>query len=155
MCYLLSVFSDWVRHWGTFKWLLLEFSWNFSCASVVLTGSAPSHFRKQDCFNYYWRKMRSLSVWQEFRRLTWWPSKGNLFDFISEKTLLGNKLYPANRPNPTFIHFKMYSTEQRGSLYKDDYRLFFKNADGVYISPLHDIPVKYEFVDLHYIIEIF
>lgn len=38
----------------------------------------------------------------------------------------------------------MFSTEQRGSLYNDNYRLFFKNADGNYISPLHDIPIKPE-----------
>lgn len=36
----------------------------------------------------------------------------------------------------------MYSTEQRGSLYKDDFRLFFKNEKGDYISPFHDIPIK-------------
>jgi len=38
----------------------------------------------------------------------------------------------------------MFSTEQRGSLYNDDFRLFFKNAEGSYISPLHDIPLKPE-----------
>ena len=37
---------------------------------------------------------------------------------------------------------RMFSTEQRGSLYNDDFRLFFKNAEGSYISPLHDIPIK-------------
>jgi hypothetical protein len=36
----------------------------------------------------------------------------------------------------------MFSTEQRGSLFNDDFRLFFKNADDQYISPLHDIPIK-------------
>jgi nucleosome-remodeling factor subunit len=38
----------------------------------------------------------------------------------------------------------MFSTEQRGSLFNKDFRLFFKNADGNYISPLHDIPYKPE-----------
>ncbi|KAJ3610737.1 hypothetical protein NHX12_022828 [Muraenolepis orangiensis] len=34
-----------------------------------------------------------------------------------------------------------YSVEQRGSTNGPDYRLFFKNADGNYISPFHDIPM--------------
>ncbi len=37
---------------------------------------------------------------------------------------------------------KMYSTEQRGKLYTDNFRLFFKNDKGTYISPMHDIPLK-------------
>lgn len=36
----------------------------------------------------------------------------------------------------------MYSTEQRGKLYTDNFRLFFKNDKGTYISPMHDIPLK-------------
>ncbi|XP_051645660.1 inorganic pyrophosphatase 2, mitochondrial isoform X2 [Manacus candei] len=34
-----------------------------------------------------------------------------------------------------------YSTEQRGRPNSPDYRLYFKNADGKYISPFHDIPL--------------
>ena len=35
-----------------------------------------------------------------------------------------------------------YKTEQFGSLYSDDYRLFFKRADNdTPISPMHDIPL--------------
>ena len=35
-----------------------------------------------------------------------------------------------------------YITEQFGSLYSDDYRLFFKRADNdTPISPMHDIPL--------------
>uniref|UniRef100_A0A8C7AI92 inorganic diphosphatase n=1 Tax=Neovison vison TaxID=452646 RepID=A0A8C7AI92_NEOVI len=35
-----------------------------------------------------------------------------------------------------------YRTEERGQLYSPDYRLFFKNVAGHYISPFHDIPLK-------------
>ena len=31
---------------------------------------------------------------------------------------------------------------QRGSLYNDNFRLFFKNEEGQVISPLHDIPLR-------------
>ncbi|XP_075005781.1 inorganic pyrophosphatase 2, mitochondrial isoform X6 [Calonectris borealis] len=34
-----------------------------------------------------------------------------------------------------------YGTEQRGRPNSADYRLYFKNADGKYISPFHDIPL--------------
>ena len=35
-----------------------------------------------------------------------------------------------------------YVTEQHGSLYCDNYRLFFKKADdGTPVSPMHDIPL--------------
>lgn len=34
-----------------------------------------------------------------------------------------------------------YSVEQRGSLNTLDFRLFFKSADGNYVSPFHDIPL--------------
>jgi len=33
-----------------------------------------------------------------------------------------------------------YSTEQRGALYTTSYSLFFKDPQGTYISPVHDIP---------------
>jgi len=35
-----------------------------------------------------------------------------------------------------------YSIVPRGSLYTETHRLFFKNADGVVISPMHDIPIS-------------
>merc|ERR1712004_340441 len=31
---------------------------------------------------------------------------------------------------------------QRGSLYNDNFRLFFKNESGQVISPMHDIPLS-------------
>ena len=38
--------------------------------------------------------------------------------------------------------FKMFSTEQRGKLFTDNFRLFFKNENGKFISPMHDIPIR-------------
>ena len=35
-----------------------------------------------------------------------------------------------------------YQSEQRGSLYNDDFRLYFKNDSGVVVSAMHDIPLK-------------
>jgi len=35
-----------------------------------------------------------------------------------------------------------YSVVPRGSLYTETHRLFFKNADGKIISPMHDIPLS-------------
>uniref|UniRef100_A0A5F8H6U9 inorganic diphosphatase n=1 Tax=Monodelphis domestica TaxID=13616 RepID=A0A5F8H6U9_MONDO len=37
-----------------------------------------------------------------------------------------------------------YSTEERGSPHSPQYRLYFKNVAGHYISPFHDIPLKPE-----------
>ncbi|MEJ1270807.1 pyrophosphatase (inorganic) 2 [Cricetulus griseus] len=36
----------------------------------------------------------------------------------------------------------LYRTEERGRPHSEDYRLFFKNVDGHYISPFHDIPLE-------------
>ncbi|XP_062964313.1 inorganic pyrophosphatase 2, mitochondrial isoform X1 [Cynocephalus volans] len=36
----------------------------------------------------------------------------------------------------------LYRTEERGQPHSQDYRLFFKNVTGHYISPFHDIPLK-------------
>ncbi|XP_013205455.1 inorganic pyrophosphatase 2, mitochondrial isoform X2 [Microtus ochrogaster] len=36
----------------------------------------------------------------------------------------------------------LYRTEERGHPHSKDYRLFFKNVAGHYISPFHDIPLK-------------
>ncbi|XP_051021467.1 inorganic pyrophosphatase 2, mitochondrial isoform X2 [Acomys russatus] len=36
----------------------------------------------------------------------------------------------------------LYRTEERGQPRSQDYRLFFKNVAGHYISPFHDIPLK-------------
>ena len=35
-----------------------------------------------------------------------------------------------------------YQTEQRGSLYGDDFRMYFKDSNGTIVSPMHDIPLK-------------
>uniref|UniRef100_A0A8D2AUN3 inorganic diphosphatase n=1 Tax=Sciurus vulgaris TaxID=55149 RepID=A0A8D2AUN3_SCIVU len=36
----------------------------------------------------------------------------------------------------------LYRTEERGQPHSQDYRIFFKNVAGHYISPFHDIPLK-------------
>ncbi|XP_052586505.1 inorganic pyrophosphatase 2, mitochondrial isoform X4 [Peromyscus californicus insignis] len=36
----------------------------------------------------------------------------------------------------------LYRREERGHPHSEDYRLFFKNVAGNYISPFHDIPLK-------------
>ena len=36
-----------------------------------------------------------------------------------------------------------YQTEQRGSLYNDDFRLYIKDSDGKVVSAFHDIPLKW------------
>ncbi|XP_062055777.1 inorganic pyrophosphatase 2, mitochondrial isoform X4 [Lepus europaeus] len=38
----------------------------------------------------------------------------------------------------------LYRTEERGRPHSEDYRLFFKDVAGHYISPFHDIPLKVE-----------
>lgn len=35
----------------------------------------------------------------------------------------------------------MYSTVERGTFGKEDYRIFFKNSEGKIVSPFHDIPL--------------
>ncbi|XP_072479176.1 inorganic pyrophosphatase 2, mitochondrial isoform X11 [Notamacropus eugenii] len=51
-----------------------------------------------------------------------------------------------SRPSPPPPHRAMsqYSTEERGQPCSAQYRLYFKNVDGHYISPFHDIPLKPE-----------
>ncbi len=38
-----------------------------------------------------------------------------------------------------------YQVVQRGNLYSDNYRLFFKDSTGKLVSPWHDIPLRYSF----------
>jgi len=42
---------------------------------------------------------------------------------------------------PQIINMAEYRVEPRGSLYNDNFRLFFKNGNGELISPMHDIPM--------------
>ena len=74
----------------------------------------------------------SLSTWRHF------APKNNFQNPIRFPTLQTH-FHPVSAH---FLQSRMFTTEQRGSLYNDNYRLFFKNADGNYISPLHDIPIK-------------
>ena len=70
---------------------------------------------------------------------TWRNSNSNFIRNFDEVNSNSKCLSPCSI---NLSNFKMFSTEQRGSLYNDNYRLFFKNAEGTYISPLHDIPLK-------------
>uniref|UniRef100_A0A2K6FA25 inorganic diphosphatase n=1 Tax=Propithecus coquereli TaxID=379532 RepID=A0A2K6FA25_PROCO len=45
------------------------------------------------------------------------------------------------RPGPRRA-MALYRTEERGQPCSQDYRVFFKNVAGHYISPFHDIPLK-------------
>ncbi|XP_036618785.1 inorganic pyrophosphatase 2, mitochondrial isoform X2 [Trichosurus vulpecula] len=45
---------------------------------------------------------------------------------------------------PSHRAMSQYSTEERGLPCSAQYRLYFKNVDGHYISPFHDIPLKAE-----------
>uniref|UniRef100_A0A8C5SPJ5 inorganic diphosphatase n=1 Tax=Laticauda laticaudata TaxID=8630 RepID=A0A8C5SPJ5_LATLA len=45
-----------------------------------------------------------------------------------------------------FMAGDKYDTEQRGRLHSAEFRLYFKNSKGKYISPFHDIPL---FADLN------
>ena len=66
------------------------------------------------------------------------------FTFSDAKShyLIKNCVMPLN--SLLFINQAMKSHEIifRGSLYSKTFRLFFKNLNGEFISPMHDIPVK-------------
>ncbi|XP_069487056.1 inorganic pyrophosphatase 2, mitochondrial [Ambystoma mexicanum] len=53
----------------------------------------------------------------------------------------GSRCAHSLRLFPRTMHF---STEERGQAGSTDYRLYFKGADGKYISPFHDIPLYAE-----------
>ncbi|XP_040582585.1 inorganic pyrophosphatase [Lepeophtheirus salmonis] len=47
-----------------------------------------------------------------------------------------------------------YTTEVRGSPNKDDYRRYFRNQDGLPVSPMHDIPLSDEEGTYNVVIEV-
>lgn len=55
------------------------------------------------------------------------------------KTKLVSKAIPLH-----FINMTHYRTEERGRPNSADYRIYFKNAEGKYLSPFHDIPLYAE-----------
>jgi hypothetical protein len=56
------------------------------------------------------------------------PTHSNCFNSVSSPRNMSSTI-------------EVFCAEQRGSLFSDDYRLFFTNSDGVVISPFHDIPL--------------
>ncbi|KAM9769352.1 inorganic pyrophosphatase 2, mitochondrial [Menidia menidia] len=49
----------------------------------------------------------------------------------------------ATVPHQHYLRNTMhYQTEQRGHPHSSDYRIYFKTAEGKYISPFHDIPLR-------------
>ncbi|XP_044515107.1 inorganic pyrophosphatase [Gracilinanus agilis] len=47
-----------------------------------------------------------------------------------------------------------YGIEEHGAPYSFEYRLFFKNANGDYISPFHDIPILADKDIFHMVVEV-
>jgi len=46
------------------------------------------------------------------------------------------------KSSPSYLSKMSYSVVQRGALNKPSYRLFFKDEQGKYVSPFHDIPLR-------------
>ena len=63
---------------------------------------------------------------------------------ISTRSNVHFKLLFQDRAINSATQSKMsYTNEQRGSLYNDDFRLYFKEeSSGGIVSPMHDIPLK-------------
>ncbi|KAM9238207.1 inorganic pyrophosphatase 2, mitochondrial isoform 3-T3 [Dugong dugon] len=54
---------------------------------------------------------------------------------------------PCSRPGPRRA-MAVYRTEEHGQPHSRDYRLFFKNVAGHYISPFHDIPLNVDSTEI-------
>uniref|UniRef100_A0A8C5QKG4 inorganic diphosphatase n=1 Tax=Leptobrachium leishanense TaxID=445787 RepID=A0A8C5QKG4_9ANUR len=57
---------------------------------------------------------------------------------MSEEMLISQEITCRER---SLGHSMAYSTEQRAQINTLDYRIFFQNCEGRYISPFHDIPL--------------
>lgn len=62
----------------------------------------------------------------------------------SQQTGKSSKIYSDLEPAflTQSLTMSSYTLEQRGKPNSLEYRMFYKNADGNYISPFHDIPLK-------------
>uniref|UniRef100_A0A1A8KJQ8 inorganic diphosphatase n=1 Tax=Nothobranchius kuhntae TaxID=321403 RepID=A0A1A8KJQ8_NOTKU len=79
--------------------------------------------------------MKTLLLGSSFRRLATFLDSSSLFcNKVFTQAAAGRRLY-------CFRKTMHYETEQRGHPNSPDYRLYFKTADGKYISPFHDIPL--------------
>ncbi|XP_054845951.1 inorganic pyrophosphatase 2, mitochondrial isoform X2 [Eublepharis macularius] len=84
--------------------------------------------------------MRAGGGWSRLLRLSWTAQRGcapcgnqPTTRLLLQPRLLGCRWLGGR--------MAQYSTEQRGRLHSPDYRLYFKNSKGKYISPFHDIPL--------------
>ncbi|XP_032079980.1 inorganic pyrophosphatase 2, mitochondrial [Thamnophis elegans] len=78
-------------------------------------------------------------------RLSWAAQQGSVSGRGKAATRLLQARPLSCRGYPRgFMAQAQYDTEQRGRLHSAEFRLYFKNSKGKYISPFHDIPL---FVD--------
>uniref|UniRef100_A0A3P8UU48 inorganic diphosphatase n=1 Tax=Cynoglossus semilaevis TaxID=244447 RepID=A0A3P8UU48_CYNSE len=74
-------------------------------------------------------------------------SLGCLLTLFGSLSPSRNKLVTQAAPAAHFYLLRKsmhYQTEERGRLNSADYRIYFKNSEGKYISPFHDIPLVAE-----------
>ena len=90
------------------------------------------------------RKKKDLKKYQDTAvlRNQYVPSS-TYSTLISTRSNVHIKLLFLDRAINSATQSKMsYTNEQRGSLYNDDFRLYFKESSGAIVSPMHDIPLK-------------
>ncbi|XP_036952161.1 inorganic pyrophosphatase 2, mitochondrial isoform X2 [Acanthopagrus latus] len=71
-------------------------------------------------------------------------SSGCLVTVLGSFSASRNKLITQAAAAPHLYYLRKtmhYHTEERGHPHSPDYRIYFKNAEGKYISPFHDIPL--------------
>ncbi|KAM3831415.1 inorganic pyrophosphatase 2, mitochondrial isoform 2-T2 [Vipera latastei] len=75
-------------------------------------------------------------------RLSWAAQQGSISGRRRAATrLLQPRQLSCRGYSLGFMARAQYDTEQRGRLHSTDFRLYFKNSKGKYISPFHDIPL--------------
>ncbi|KAG8134464.1 hypothetical protein E2320_007572 [Naja naja] len=79
--------------------------------------------------------MREAGALGWLLRLSWAARQGSVFG-RRKATPLSCRTYSGG-----FMAGDQYDTEQRGRLHSAEFRLYFKNSKGKYISPFHDIPL--------------
>uniref|UniRef100_A0A8C9X2G8 inorganic diphosphatase n=1 Tax=Sander lucioperca TaxID=283035 RepID=A0A8C9X2G8_SANLU len=79
------------------------------------------------------------------RPLLMLPSVGCLAIAFGSFSASRTKLVTQTAVGAHLLYFRKtmhYQTEERGQPHSPDYRIYFKNSDGKYISPFHDISLK-------------
>ena len=69
-------------------------------------------------------------------------TSSSISTLISARSNVHFKTINNRTANLITISKMSYQTEQRGSLYGDDFRMYFKDSAGNVVSPMHDIPLK-------------